>query len=325
MRHLPENENAEKLLVGIDTADDAGVYQLTEDIALVQTVDYFTPIVDDPYMFGQIAAANALSDVYAMGGKPATVLNIVGFPIKKLPPQMLTDILRGAAEKVKEAGAVTAGGHSIDDPEPKFGLSCTGIVHPEKIFKNVGARPGDVLVLTKPLGTGIITTAIKRGKASPREISAVSKTMAHLNKEASEKLQNYQPHAVTDVTGFGLIGHGFEMAHGSNVSFTFDFNAIPFLPGTSRLAEAGTVPGGTQENVKWIGSNVSYAETLKEHEKLSIADSITSGGLLISMTPEEADLYVKDMQSSDFKAHIVGKVTDKQEKTVYVTHTPPAD
>jgi selenide, water dikinase len=322
LRHLPKDSGNENLLVGIDTADDAGVYKLTDEIALVQTVDYFTPIVDDPYMFGQIAAANALSDVYAMGGKPATVLNIVGYPIKKHPPEVLAEILRGASDKVKESGAVIAGGHSIDDPEPKFGLSCTGLVHPEKIFKNIGAKPGDALVLTKPLGVGIMTTAIKFNKASKREINAVSKTMAHLNKEAAEKLEAYEPHAVTDVTGFGLIGHGYEMASGSKVSFTIDFNAVPFLTGTSRLAKAGTIPGGTQENVSWLNGLVEYASTLEEHEKLSIADSITSGGLLISMPYEDARNYVEDMKDTTFGAHIVGTVTEKRDKTIYVTHTP---
>lgn len=322
LRHLPKDSGNENLLVGIDTADDAGVYKLTDEIALVQTVDYFTPIVDDPYMFGQIAAANALSDVYAMGGKPATVLNIVGYPIKKHPPEVLAEILRGASDKVKESGAVIAGGHSIDDPEPKFGLSCTGLVHPEKIFKNIGAQPGDALVLTKPLGVGIMTTAIKFNKASRREIDAVSKTMAHLNKEAAEKLEAYKPHAVTDVTGFGLIGHGYEMASGSDVSFTFDFNAVPFLNGTSRLAKAGTIPGGTKENVSWLEGLVEYASTMEEHEKLSIADSITSGGLLISMPYEDARNYVEDMKETKFGAHIVGTVSEKNDKTIYVNHTP---
>lgn len=321
MRHLPKDSGNEKLLVGIDTKDDAGVYQLTDDIALVQTVDYFTPIVDNPYDFGQIAAANALSDVYAMGGKPTTVLNIVGFPIKKLPPDMLAAILQGSYDKVKESGAVLAGGHSIDDPEPKFGLSCTGIVHPDKIYKNVGSIPGEVLVLTKPLGVGIMTTAIKAGKTSAAETAAVTKTMSELNKTAAEKLEQYHPSAVTDVTGFGLVGHGFEMASGSDVTFRFNFNAVPFLHGTERLAKAGIIPGGTKENLDWLKKDVVYADTLKYHERASIADSITSGGLLISMPREEAEQYVTDMKDSTFGAFIVGEVTEKQNKTVYVDHT----
>ncbi|SDN31236.1 selenophosphate synthase [Alkalicoccus daliensis] len=305
--------------MGIDTKDDAGVYKLTDEIALVQTVDYFTPIVDDPYDFGQIAAANALSDVYAMGGKPATVLNIVGFPIKKLPPDMLASILLGASDKVKESGAVLAGGHSIDDPEPKFGLSCTGIVHPDRIFKNVGSKPGEVLVLTKPLGVGIMTTAIKANKTTQMETRAATKVMAELNKTAAEKLEKYHPSAVTDVTGFGLVGHGYEMASGSNVSFQLDFNAVPFLPGTERLAKAGIIPGGTKENLEWLKDEVSYADTLKYHERASIADSITSGGLLVSMDPEEAEHYIQDMEDSLYGAHIVGKVIEPGDKTVYVT------
>jgi selenide,water dikinase len=186
LRLLPKQEPVPELLVGLDTSDDAGVYQLTDSIALIQTVDYFTPIVDDPYMFGQITAANALSDVYAMGGEPKTVLNIVGFPIKKLGAEMLSEILRGAADKVKEAGAITVGGHSIDDQEPKFGLSVTGIVHPEKVWKNVGAEPGDVLVLTKPIGVGIITTGIKRSVVTPEQEQIVTETMATLNKVADD-------------------------------------------------------------------------------------------------------------------------------------------
>lgn len=319
MRHLPKDSGNENLLVGIDTKDDAGVYKLTDEIALVQTVDYFTPIVDDPYDFGQIAAANALSDVYAMGGKPATVLNIVGFPIKKLPPDMLASILLGASDKVKESGAVLAGGHSIDDPEPKFGLSCTGIVHPDRIFKNVGSKPGEVLVLTKPLGVGIMTTAIKANKTTQMETRAATKVMAELNKTAAEKLEKYHPSAVTDVTGFGLVGHGYEMASGSNVSFQLDFNAVPFLPGTERLAKAGIIPGGTKENLEWLKDEVSYADTLKYHERASIADSITSGGLLVSMDPEEAEHYIQDMEDSLYGAHIVGKVIEPGDKTVYVT------
>lgn len=315
---MPKDNGNEKLLVGIDTKDDAGVYQINDETALVQTVDYFTPIVDDPYMFGQISAANALSDVYAMGGTPITVLNIVGFPIKKLDPSILASILKGASDKVKESGAVIAGGHSIDDPEPKFGLSCTGTVHPDRIFRNVGSQPGDAIVLTKPLGAGILTTAVKFGKASEKEIDQVQETMAWLNKEAAEKLASYHPTAVTDVTGFGLIGHGYEMADGSDVSFHFDFMKIPFLPGTSRHAKAGTIPGGTKENIKWLENDTQYSPDMEPHEKAAAADSITSGGLMITMNKEEAQAYVEDMQDSKFPAVIVGYVTEKSEKTVHI-------
>lgn len=258
MRRLPKQDPIPELLVGHETSDDAGVYRLTDSIALIQTLDYFTPIVDDPYMFGQIAAANALSDVYAMGGVPKTVMNIVGYPIKKLGADMLSDILRGAADKVKEAGAITVGGHSIDDQEPKFGLSVTGIVHPEKVWRNVGAMPGDVLVLTKPIGVGILTTGIKRNAVTQEQEQIVTDTMAMLNKTAAETLFDYHPHAVTDVTGFGLLGHGSEMARGSGVSFEFSFSQVPLLAGSLALARDGVVPGGSKSNHKWISGDVSY-------------------------------------------------------------------
>lgn len=259
LRLLPKQEPVPELLVGHETSDDAGVYQLTDSIALIQTVDYFTPIVDDPYMFGQIAAANALSDVYAMGGEPKTVLNIVGYPIKKLGSEILAQILNGAADKVKEAGAITVGGHSIDDQEPKFGLSVTGIVHPQKVWKNVGAKPGDVLVLTKPIGVGILTTGIKRGVVTEKQEKIVTETMAMLNKTAAELLKKYQPNAVTDVTGFGLLGHGSEMARGSGVSFEIYPSQVPVLDGTVELAKNGVVPGGSKSNLKWLEDEIDFS------------------------------------------------------------------
>jgi len=318
LRHLPKQEPVPELLVGLDTSDDAGVYQLTDSIALIQTVDYFTPIVDDPYMFGQITAANALSDVYAMGGEPKTVLNIVGFPIKKLGAEMLSEILRGAADKVKEAGAITVGGHSIDDQEPKFGLSVTGIVHPDKVWKNVGAEPGDVLVLTKPIGVGIITTGIKRSVVTPEQEQIVTDTMAALNKVAAEVLTNYQPHAVTDITGFGLLGHGSEMARGSNVSFEFSLEQVPVLEGALELAENGVVPGGSKANHKWLADDVEYEEILPE-EQLLLCDAITSGGLFVALSEQEAAEYVDKLRASGLPyASIVGRVTEKKEKYIYV-------
>ncbi len=320
MRHLPSKDEDERLLVGLDTSDDGGVYQLTDDIALVQTVDYFTPIVDDPYMFGQIAAANALSDVYAMGGEPKTVLNIVGFPIKKLSHEILAQILKGASDKTKEAGAVIAGGHSIDDQEPKFGLSCTGIVHPDRIFKNVGAKPGDKLVLTKPLGVGILTTAIKFGKASEQEEEASTNTMATLNKVAAEVLKSYHPHAVTDVTGFGLLGHGYEMASGSDVSFDISYGSVPLIDGTLKHAKGGVIPGGARDNHAWLSPNITYDSSLKKHDQLILCDSITSGGLLISLPAEEVDGYINEMnEKAPFAAVVIGDVTEKKEKDIYVS------
>jgi selenide,water dikinase len=318
LRNLPKQEPVPELLVGHETSDDAGVYQLTDSIALIQTVDYFTPIVDDPYMFGQIAAANALSDVYAMGGEPKTVMNIVGFPIKKLGPEVLTEILRGAADKVKEAGALTVGGHSVDDQEPKFGLSVTGIVHPEKVWKNVGAVPGDVLVLTKPIGVGILTTGIKRGAVTPEQEQTVTETMALLNKTAAECLKKYHPHAVTDVTGFGLLGHGSEMARGSDVSFKISFSRVPILDGTIELAKEGVVPGGSKSNLSWLSNDIEYAD-IQPEEQLILCDAVTSGGLLVSLPEEEAHDYLDDLHENGLlRAAIIGKVTEKKERIIYV-------
>ncbi len=318
MRHLPKQTHDPNLLVGLDTSDDAGAYRLTDDLAMIQTVDYFTPVVDDAYMFGQIAAANALSDVYAMGGKPTTVMNIVGFPIKKLPPEVLADILRGAADKTKEAGAIIVGGHSIDDQEPKFGLSVTGLAHPDRIFKNVGATPGDTLVLTKPIGVGILTTGIKRGVVTTEQEKAVTDTMALLNKQAAELLDNFHPNAVTDVTGFGLLGHSYEMAKGSDVSFELSVNAIPMLDGTRELAEKGIVPGGSKANEKWLKGCACYADDITDVEISILCDAITSGGLLISLPEEEATQYIKAMQNAGAFATIIGSVTKKQDKSIIV-------
>lgn len=310
MRQLPNKKKDPNLLVGVETSDDAGVYRLTDELAMIQTVDFFTPIVDDPYMFGQIAAANSLSDVYAMGGVPKTVLNIVGFPIKSLNPSILAEILKGAADKVDEAGAVTAGGHSIDDQEPKFGLSVTGLVHPDEILMNVGAKPGDAIVLTKPIGVGIQTTAIKSEKLTAEQLQRVSETMAELNKTAAEELSGLSPNAVTDVTGFGLLGHAFEMATGSNVSIQIDYNNVPILPGTVELAEQGYIPGGSKANHRWIAESVRY-ENLTELEQFILCDAVTSGGLLISLPEHEANEYVSRMNAKGKSAYIVGHVNDK--------------
>lgn len=318
MRLLPKQEPVPELLVGHETSDDAGVYKLTDSIALIQTIDYFTPIVDDPYMFGQIAAANALSDVYAMGGEPKTVLNIVGYPVKKLGPDLLAEILRGASDKVKEAGAVTVGGHSIDDQEPKFGLSVTGLAHPDQIWKNVGAVPGDVLVLSKPIGVGIMTTGIKRSAVTAEQEQEVTETMALLNKSAAEALKSFNPHAVTDVTGFGLLGHGSEIARGSDVSFEIILSKVPVLEGTYELAAKGVVPGGSKSNHKWLENDVVYDEISAE-EQLVLCDAITSGGLLVSLAENEAEHYVAALKEQGLShAAIIGKVTEKKDKLIYV-------
>lgn len=317
MRLLPEQEDVPELLVGRETSDDAGVYQLTDSIALIQTIDYFTPVVDDPYMFGQIAAANALSDVYAMGGIPKTALNMVGYPVKKLGGEILAEILRGGSDKIKEAGAILVGGHSIDDQEPKYGLSVTGIVHPNKFWRNVGAKPGQVLVLTKPIGVGILTTGIKQGAVTPEQEKIVTETMAMLNKKAAEVLSGFSPSAVTDVTGFGLLGHGSEMASGSNVTLVIEYNKVPILDGALKLAQDGIVPGGSKSNHKWLEKDVEYHNIAPE-EQIILCDSITSGGLLIAINPSDAEKYVQSMKDEGHDSWIIGEVTDKQDKLIIV-------
>lgn len=319
MRHLPQNAPDPNLLVGIDTSDDAGVYKISEDTALIQTVDYFTPIVDDPRMFGQIAAANALSDVYAMGGKPLTVLNIVGFPVKKLDMSILADILRGASEKVQESGAVIVGGHSIDDQEPKFGMAVTGTIHPDKVWTNSGAKSGDALILTKPIGVGIQTTAIKKDALSDEQLVRVMQTMASLNKTASEVLHAFDVHACTDVTGFGLLGHAKEMAVGAGLGLEILPELVPVLEGTRKLAVDGFVPGGSKSNHRWLRDNVQYAETVDEITQLILCDAVTSGGLLAAVPEEQADQAVQRLREAGVEhAARIGKVVSEHPNLIYV-------
>ncbi len=255
------------MLVGLDDPDDAGVYKLTDDIAIVQTVDFFTPIVDDPYAFGQIAAANALSDVYAMGGRPVTVLNLVGFPIGKLPLSVLSEILRGGADKAREAGAVILGGHSIDDPEPKFGMAVTGIVRPDRIGAKAGARPGDQLVLTKPIGIGTITTAIKKGIVSPEVEAEAIRVMATLN-NVTNVLEPFGIRGMTDITGFGLLGHASEMARASQVGMRIYTSQIPVISAAWEYARQGIWPGGTRRNRQWLDDQIDFDPALHETDQL---------------------------------------------------------
>lgn len=318
--NVPEEKDP-NVLVDQDTADDAGAYLITDDLALIQTVDFFTPIVDDPYHFGQIAAANALSDIFAMGGQVKTALNIVGFPVKKLGADVLAQILQGAQDKVTEAGGVIIGGHSIDDQEPKFGLAVTGVAHPQHIYRNQGAQPGDVLVLTKPIGTGIITTAIKKRKEhiSQRIMDEVVYWMSLLNKTASETLKAFDVHAVTDVTGFGLLGHSFEMVKGSNLSLEIFYPDVPLIEGTRMIAEQGDIPGGTKSNLKLLKSQIHFPENLYETEQLILTDAVTSGGLLIALPEEEADQYVDLMKKNNQFARKIGRFTTRQSKAICVT------
>lgn len=311
IRTLPPATPNPNLLVGLDTSDDAGVYRLTDDLAIVQTVDFFTPIVDDPYSFGQVAAANAISDIYAMGGTPLTALNIVAFPIHTLEKEILADILRGAGDKLKEAGATLVGGHSIDDKEPKFGLAVTGIVHPDKVRTNAGAKAGDKLILTKPIGVGILTTSIKRDLLSEEEINRVTNVMTTLNKTAAETMGNYNVHSCTDVTGFGLLGHASEMAKGSGVGLHIHKDQVPMLPRVRELAEAGAVPGGTKNNFAHLEGDVTYPETMDQIDQWILCDAVTSGGLLISVAGEEAEELLTDLINAGVEAAIIGEVNEE--------------
>jgi selenide,water dikinase len=294
--------------VGPETCDDAAVYRLTDELALVLTVDYFTPIVDDPYAFGQIAAANSLSDVYAMGARPIAMLSIVGFPRDKLPLGILGEILKGGAEKGREAGVGVVGGHSIDDAEPKVGYAVAGLVHPARVWKNVGARPGDALVLTKPIGTGIIATAIKQGKAAPATVDAAVRTMAALNRAAAEAAAQVVVHAVTDVTGFGLLGHLREMTSGSGVGARLWAARIPLLPDALALAEAGCVPGGTKRNLRAVAGSVRWDPSIPEPLRVVIGDAQTSGGLLVA-TPDGPGLLRALERAGVGEARQIGEIS----------------
>ena len=276
---------------------------------IIQTVDFFTPVVDDPYQFGQIAAANALSDIYAMGGKPLFALNIVGFPINDLPKNILTEILQGGADKADEAGIPIVGGHSVDDKEPKYGLVVTGEIHQDRIWKNSGARPGDALVLTKSLGTGIIATGIKKGVATQDSIENAINSMSSLNKNSAQELRGYNVNAVTDVTGFGLLGHLKEMCENSDVSSKINFQDLLFLDGAKELAMSGVMPGGTKRNLKSVEKVVSFNDHLSKIEQLLSADAQTSGGLLVSMPLEDARSYVKKVNG---QTAIIGQITEKK-------------
>jgi selenide,water dikinase len=275
------------LLVGLGSPDDAAVYKIDEDQALIFTVDFFTPVVDDPYTYGAVAAANAMSDVYAMGGQVVLALNVAAFP-PRLPSSILAEILRGAAEKVAEAGGVIAGGHTIDDDEPKFGLAVMGTVHPDRVGRKGGARPGDVLLLTKPLGTGIITTAAKGDAAQPAHVEAAIRSMLRLNRRAAELAQQVGLHAMTDVTGFGLLGHGYEMASQSGARLRFFVDRLPFLPGARDYADLWLFPGGTCNNERTFEAHVTFHGVADEMQQLLYTPE-TSGGLLVALPPADAD------------------------------------
>jgi len=303
----------------MESLDDAGVYKLSEDLAIIQTIDFFTPIVDDPYDFGQIAAANALSDIYAMGGKPLTAMNVVCFPTKSLDISILKDILRGGIDKMKEAGVTLVGGHSIDDKELKYGLSVTGIVHPKRLVTNAGARAGDKLILTKPLGTGIISTALKAGKAGKETMAKVTKYMATLNKKASELMQKVGVHACTDITGFGLLGHACQLAQNSQVGIKVNSNSVPTFKEVENFAKAGLCPGGLHRNREFYGKMVKFSDHVPDYIKDILFDPQTSGGLLIIIAPEAAEPLVSKLRKAGVSdAAIIGEIINKPLEKIIV-------
>lgn len=300
-----------KVLVGLDTSDDAGVYQLSDEVALVQTVDFFTPIVDDPFAFGQIAVANALSDVYAMGGTPLTGMNLVAFPIKTLSPSILKEILLGGLSKMKEAGVALVGGHSIEDPEIKYGLAVTGLIHPQKILTNAKAKVGDKLVLTKALGTGIIATALKGQMASEEAVQKIVESMVTLNKTASEQMIKFGAHACTDITGFSFLGHALEMATASQVGLVIQSKSIPIFPEAMEYAKIGLVPGGAHSNRQFFSCKVEAQSSVSELLLDILYDPQTSGGLLISLPSDQAENLVDALKKEGHvDTSMVGQVVE---------------
>ncbi|HEU4977518.1 MAG TPA: selenide, water dikinase SelD [Solirubrobacteraceae bacterium] len=310
VRGLPASEDP-RLLVGSATGDDAAVFQIADDLALVQTIDFFTPIVDDPYDFGRIAAANALSDVYAMGGRPLTALNVVAFPLERLGGDVLREVLRGGLDVLTGAGAVLAGGHSIDDPEPKYGLAVTGVVDPARVVTNAGGRPGDELVLTKPLGVGAITTARKRGAADDALLAAAVEVMAALNAEASAAALAAGVHAMTDVTGFGLLGHLHGLARESGLAAEIDAAAVPHVEGVDALLAGGeeAVSGGSARNAEYAAAFTEFAADVPAWRRRLLADATTSGGLLAALPPGRA---------ADVPGVLVGRLADGPAGAVFV-------
>ena len=310
LRQLPEFTDP-NLLVGLSTADDAAVYRLDDELAVIQTVDFFPPIVDDPFSYGEVAVANALSDVYAMGGKPILGLNIVGFPVN-LPKEILGEILKGGASKAKEAGVLIVGGHTVDDKEPKYGLSVTGVIKPGQQVTNAGARPGDALVLTKPVGTGIITTAGKQQSVEPMILDNAVSVMSTLNRAASEAMTSVGVNACSDVTGFGLLGHLKTMVQGSDVSARVGFSSVPVLEGVWELLDKGIAPGGTHRNLESVNEVTAWHPDIDEKTRLLLADAQTSGGLLISVAMDRRDQLLDELEAVGVETRaVIGEIVDK--------------
>jgi selenide, water dikinase len=316
LHSLPKFENPD-VIVGTETSDDAGVFRLRPDLAIVNTVDFFTPIVDDPYTFGQIAAANSLSDIYAMGGEPKTALNIVCFPKGKMDLRVLGDVLKGGADKAAEAGVAIVGGHSIIDPEIKYGMAVTGVIHPNKILRNVGVQEGDTLVLTKPLGTGVITTALKKGKATRGSINEAVSVMAELNRTASTIMRDYPVHACSDVTGFGLLGHALEMASGSSITLILESGRLPLLRRARHLAEKGYLTGGCKRNREFLQDKITIDASIRSGLVEMALDPQTSGGLLIALPQKSAPKLVAELHAAGLKqAAAIGYATSLQKTWV---------
>jgi selenide, water dikinase len=307
------------VLIGTKTADDAAVYRLNDNLAIVQTVDYFTPVVDDPYTYGQITAANSLSDIYAMGAEPLFALNIVGFPVDSQPLDVLAKILQGGADKAAEAGISIIGGHSIKDAEPKYGLVVTAVIHPDKVISNAGARPGDRLILTKPLGIGIITTALKQGKTSAATTAEVINVMSTLNKSAARAMVTVGAHACTDVTGFGLLGHLSEMVAGSGVGARIHVERIPVIDEAWSLVRQGVVPGGSRKNLEFLRERLDVADGVGEDTLLLLADAQTSGGLLIALPAEKVDQLLEELASNGVPVYAeIGEIIDDSNNLIRI-------
>ena len=308
MLHKLPKQSDPNVLIGFDTGDDAGVYQLAPDLALVQTVDFFTPIVDDPYTFGQLAAANSLSDVYAMGGRPISALSIVGFPNSGRDIAILERILAGGLAKMQEAGCTVIGGHSIGDDEIKFGYAVTGTVNPKRILSNAGGRPGDRLILTKRLGTGVISTALKAGCAPQGSVEAAIESMGSLNRAASETALRFDVHAATDITGFGLLGHARGMAVASKVSMEVEAAKVDFLAGALECSRAGYLPGGLKRNAEFLSGCLEFAESIQQDVRNLLYDPQTSGGLLFSVSPGDAQPLLRALRDQLIPAQEIGEV-----------------
>jgi len=306
------------VIVGLRSPDDAGVYKINDELAIIQTVDFFTPVVDVPYWFGQIAVANALSDVYAMGGTPKMAMNLVAFPSKDMDISVLQEILRGGIDKLKEANVVLIGGHSVEDQELKYGLSVTGFIHPDKIITKKGIKEGDILILTKPLGTGIIATGIKGGLVSKETVDFVTNLMATLNKDASEIMRRYDVHACTDITGFGLIGHMSEMIQGTGLSIAINVKELPIIPEAREYASMGLIPAGTYKNMNFWKEIVKTG-SVDEVLRLILFDPQTSGGLLICCDPSDSNALLKALRDEGIEdASVIGRVIKEDEENIII-------